>query len=171
MSAFTGPLSLTELDRDWRLWRLDQPLRYEVGRLGSGQVIEAPAGMITDGASVPQPLWSVLSPWGPYSRAAAIHDRLCYLIASGAPHPLARTYARAADVLLEAMAVAGAPLAQRTAMWAAVRAWFTIPDRFRPGDANLYPCGSVQPLSVVLDALATARPAGSGPRLRLIPGA
>ena len=148
MSAFTGPLSLTELDADWRLWRLDQPLLYEVGALGSGRAIVAPAGMITDGASVPQPLWACLPTWGAYSRAAVIHDRLCFLIASGAPHPLAPSYARAAEIFAEAMKVSGTPLAQRSAMYLAVRAWFSIPDRFRPGDANPYPCGSVQPADV-----------------------
>ena len=148
MSAFTGPLSLTELDADWRLWRLDQPLTYEVGALGSGRAITAPAGTITDGASVPQPLWACLPAWGAYSRAAVIHDRLCYLIASGQPHPLAPTYARAVEIFAEAMKVSSTPLAQRQAMVLAVRAWFSIPDRFRPGDANPYPCGSVQPADV-----------------------
>lgn len=154
MSAFTGPLSLTELDADWRLWRLDTPLTFEVGSLGSGKAVTAPVGMITDGASVPRTLWSCIPPWGPYSRAAVIHDRLCYLLASGAPHPLAPTYAAAADIFLEAMQVGGTPLCQRQEMYLAVRAWFTIPDRFRPGDTNPLPCGSVQPLDVVLEQLA-----------------
>lgn len=34
MSAFTGPLTLTHLDADWRKWRLESALRYEVGALG-----------------------------------------------------------------------------------------------------------------------------------------
>ena len=50
-------------------------------------------------------------------------------------------------------------ISQRELMHVAVRAWFDIPDRFRPGDANPYPCGSVQPLDVVIAHLAGRRAA------------
>jgi hypothetical protein len=153
MSAFTGPLSITELDRDWKLWRLNEPLVYEVGSLGSGRVIACPAGMITDGASVPQPFWSLLPVWGSYSRAAAVHDRLCYLLEQGTPHPEALTYQAAASIFDEAMAVCGTPLAERETMTAAVRAFYLIPKAIRPKDINPYPCGSVQALGVVLAAI------------------
>ena len=41
-SAFTGPLTLTQLD-DWKLWRLEQPLRYEIGRYFLGRARSASA--------------------------------------------------------------------------------------------------------------------------------
>ena len=159
MSAFTGPLSLTELDKDWRLWRLNQPLLYEVGSLGSGKVIVCPEGMITDGASVPQPLWDALPSWGTYSRAAAVHDRLCYLLDHDKPHPLAPTYQDAASIFDEAMQVCGTPEAERAVMTEAVRAFYLIPASIRPKDRNPYPCGSVQPLEVAVAAIASRKAA------------
>ena len=159
MSAFTGPISATELDLYARLWRLNEPLRYEKGHKGSGLWIVAPAGMITDGASVPRILWTLLPPWGSYSRAAAIHDYLCYLIAIGRPHPLAPTYQAAADIFDEAMKVCRTPIHERALIITGVRLWFTIPDAFRPKDSNPYPCGSVQPSSVVLEHIARQKAA------------
>ena len=44
-----------------------------------GLLWEAPAGLLTDGASIPWPLWSVIgSPFaGEYRYAAVIHDQYC----------------------------------------------------------------------------------------------
>lgn len=95
MSAFTGALTITHLDVDWRVWRLERPLRYEVGSLGSGRLVEVPAGFVTDGASVPRAFWALLPVWGRYSRAAVVHDYLCVLINQGAPHDLAPDRRRA----------------------------------------------------------------------------
>lgn len=36
-----------------------------------------PRGYLTDGASVPRPLWSLIPPWGSYGQAAVMHDWLC----------------------------------------------------------------------------------------------
>lgn len=137
MSAFTGPLSLTHLDADWRLWSLNEPLVYEVGALGSGRVVTAPAGMRTDGASVPQILWAFLPAWGRYSRAAVIHDFLCNCLAATPLDPatlaaLATAFPdglnrRVADgVFLEAMAVCGTGWLARHIMWAAVRLYAVV---------------------------------------------
>jgi hypothetical protein len=121
MSSFTGPLTLTHLDADWRQWRLEQPFVYEVGFLGSGRVISVPVGFVTDGASVPRPLWSLLPAWGRYSRAAVIHDYLCVLLNSGTPHAEAGTRRKADAVFYEAMKVCGVGGVVRFVMWAAVR--------------------------------------------------
>lgn len=121
MSAFTGPLTLTHLDLNWRQWRLERPFAYEVGALGSGAEIEAPAGMITDGASVPRLFWAVLPAWGRYSRAAVIHDFLCNRINAGNPHRLAPNRAAADAIFREAMAVCGVSAPVRFLMWLAVR--------------------------------------------------
>jgi hypothetical protein len=121
MSAFTGSLTLTELDTDWRLWRMETPLIYEVGELGSGRRIAVPAGFETDGASVPRFLWAVLPTWGKYSRAAVIHDYLGTLLMAGTPHPEGQHQRIIDSVFLEAMAVLEVQLPIRWSMWAAVR--------------------------------------------------
>ncbi len=121
MSQFTGPLRLEHLDADWRLWRLLEPLRYEVGHLGSGQVVEVPAGFVTDGASVPRVLWGWLPAWGRWSRAATLHDYGYGLIHEGAPHPLMVTRQEADRVFYEAMLVSGVNRPTALVMWLAVR--------------------------------------------------
>jgi hypothetical protein len=121
MSAFTGALTLTELDLDWRSWRLESPLTYEVGALGSGKIVTAPVGFVTDGASVPRVFWSALPAWGRYSRAAVIHDYLCTCINARDPHPLAPTRKVADGIFREAMKVCGVSALLRFVMWVAVR--------------------------------------------------
>ena len=121
MSAFTGALTVTHLDIDWRQWRLENPLRYEIGALGSGMIVDVPAGFVTDGASVPRVFWSALPAWGSYSRAAVIHDYLCVRINAGQPHPMAPTRAEADAIFREAMAVCGTAAIVRLLMWLAVR--------------------------------------------------
>src|SRR5574341_241530 len=57
-----------------RLWRLEEPLAY---RARDGRVFLVPAGFITDGASLPRPLWFLYPPFGgEYDRAAIVHDCL-----------------------------------------------------------------------------------------------
>lgn len=121
MSAFTGPLTITHLDTDWREWRLEQPLIYEVGELGSGRVIEVPAGFITDGASIPRILWALLPTWGRYSRAAVIHDYLGTRLTEGRPHAYGQTQKVADEVFLEAMEVCGVSVSVRFTLYLSVR--------------------------------------------------
>ncbi len=121
MSRFTGPLTLTHLDVDWRRWRLETPLTYAVGSKNSFSTIIVPAGFVTDGASVPQPLWAILPAWGRYSRAAVLHDFLVAALRSGAPHPHAPKRRIADRIFLEAMKVCGVHWYVRWPMYAAVR--------------------------------------------------
>jgi len=92
MSTFLGDLTVTQLsDRaggSWRLWRLAEDLRYD---LGGGVVVVVPAGFITDGPSIPQIFWNILPVWGSWSRAGVVHDFLCCLLALGRPHEAAPT--------------------------------------------------------------------------------
>jgi hypothetical protein len=47
-----------------------------------------PAVTMSDGASVPRPLWWFLPPWGdPSTWAAILHDYLCQRIETGVPVP------------------------------------------------------------------------------------
>ena len=107
MGAFTSELTITHLSGNgrhcWRLWRLAEPLIYEVGGRGSGRVILVSKDFITDGSSIPQFLWSILPVWARYSRAGVIHDYLCYRIAVNNPHPEAPTRDHADRDFLEAM--------------------------------------------------------------------
>lgn len=122
MSRFTGELTITQLDVDYRTWRLEQPLVYEVGDENSGHLIEVHKLFETDGASIPRLFWCILPTWGRYSRAAVVHDYLYNELREGTePHPEAPTRQRADAIFLEAMAVCGVGFMTRWIMWAAVR--------------------------------------------------
>lgn len=56
---------------DW--WELYFPITE---MLSDGETIEVQAGYVTDFASVPPLLWSVIPPIGKYNRAAILHDYL-----------------------------------------------------------------------------------------------
>lgn len=122
MSAFTGPLTVTQVDANWRMWVLAQQLTYEVGFKGSGRAICVPQGFPTDGATVPRALWALLPYWGTYSRAAVVHDYLLIRLRTGDPHPEAPTRRQADRIFLEAMEVCGTGRIVRTLMYWAVRA-------------------------------------------------
>ncbi|WP_019196388.1 DUF1353 domain-containing protein [Afipia birgiae] len=122
MSRFTGELTITQLDVDYRTWRLEQPLVYEVGEENSGHVIEVHKLFETDGASIPRLFQSFLPTWGRYSRAAVVHDYLYNELRPGTqPHPEAPTRQRADAIFYEAMEVSGVGFFTRWIMWAAVR--------------------------------------------------
>jgi hypothetical protein len=87
MSAFTGPLTVTQLDVHWRQWRIEQTLRYEIGALEFGNIVDVPAGYETDGASVPRMFWWLLPTWGRYCRAAAVHNFIVGHVEAGNPLP------------------------------------------------------------------------------------
>lgn len=56
--------------RGQRLFRIARRFRY-IGSLGT---IEVPENFITDGASVPRVFQNIFPPFGPYFKAAIIHD-------------------------------------------------------------------------------------------------
>jgi len=114
MSDFASqPLTVTEQFSDWREWRLEQPLTF--------RAVTVPAGFITDGASVPRPLWWFIPSWGSYSRAAVVHDYLCLQLAQGTPHASAPTRKAADAIFYDAMVDCGVNTTVRFLMWAAVR--------------------------------------------------
>jgi hypothetical protein len=121
MSSFTSELTLTHMDANWKLWRLERDFTYEVGDKGSGRAITVPKGFLTDGASVPQFLWSMFPAWGSYSRAALVHDYLCYRLHEGVPHPEGKTRKDADKIFAEAMKVCGTGSLIRFVMYVGVR--------------------------------------------------
>lgn len=120
-AMFSGQLTITQTDVGGRTWRLEAPVRYAS--------IEAPAGFVTDGATVPAHLRFLLPTWGSYSRAAVIHDVLCVALGKGAPHPLAPTWKSAALLFREMMIAEGTGVALRTTMFLIVYLWAIWRDR------------------------------------------
>lgn len=75
MSAYTAAV-IRPVGKDWELVT---PLSWEIGRLGTGLVIEAPAGFVTDLASIPWWGRFAFSPSdGRTAKAAIVHDFLLY---------------------------------------------------------------------------------------------
>lgn len=87
-----------------------RPFRYSVGQ--SGQVIEVPAGFVTDYASIPSAFWGILGPHGRYGRAAVIHDYLYWSQTC--------TRAQADNLLMIAMRELGVRPSQRFAVYQGV---------------------------------------------------
>ncbi len=106
----------TQLELEWidgQTWRLTSDFAYEtdVGTLGR---IVVPASFVTDFASIPRVLWTVLPPTGAYGRAAVIHDRLYRT-------PSVATRAEADRVLYEAMGLCDVSWLTRHVIYAGVR--------------------------------------------------
>ena len=93
-----------------RFYRLTEPMRVT---LNGRPLCTVPAGFITDFASVPRALWSIIPPHGKYSPAAVLHDYLYFT----AMFP--RAYAD--DIFLDAMRDLGVAMWKRWAMYAGVR--------------------------------------------------
>lgn len=116
MSSFTAELDvrITQKKRDGRpLAELLTSFTYEVGDLGSGDVIAVPAGYPTDFASVPRALWPIEPPLGDAGKAAVLHD---WLYETGE-----RPRAEADRIFAEAMAVLEVPRWKRWLIHRAVR--------------------------------------------------
>ena len=97
---------------DGRHWLLVEDLSYELPD-GQGSIV-VPAGFLTDFASIPRPLWSLVGdPGGPWAPAAVVHD---YLYRTGL-----MPRAEADAIFYEAMAAEGIRTTKRWLMWLAVR--------------------------------------------------
>ena len=87
-----------------------EPLLYQTTH---GSTITVPAGFKSDGASIPQPLWSMVGcPVGPYWLAAIVHDYLYQRT------ELAKEYCD--SILNEAMEALAVPTEQRLAIYEGV---------------------------------------------------
>jgi hypothetical protein len=120
VNAFANPLDVQILDatRDGRVTaKLLEPFSYEAQSAGGVDTIVAPAGFVTDFASVPWGAWNLEPPLGDAAKAAVIHD---YLYAT---RGLDGRYGRAeADgIFRQALEAAGVPAWKRWLLWAAVR--------------------------------------------------
>lgn len=111
MSSFTTPADMRMVGR--YSFELLAPFEFHVGEYPSAEVIRVPAGFVTDLASIPRALWSILPPHGKWAKAAIVHDYL-YV------HAI-RNKSYADKVFLEGMEVLGVGKIRRTAMYWAVR--------------------------------------------------
>ena len=88
-------------------------LVYQIGT--TSHVIVVPAGFVTDFASTPRAIWSVLPPTGRYQLAAIVHDFLYW------DQRCSRE--QADDLLRVAMAESRVDPKQRDVIWRAVRSF------------------------------------------------
>lgn len=139
-TAFSAPLDTrydaeasTALGADH--WRVLREFRFwsHIPRLGRVWVT-VPAGYLTDGASVPRLLWSLIPPWGQYGQAAVVHDLLCeYLrVMTDAGELVAITRAECDQLFLVAMQVLQVPQPRCGAMHAGVSAYRIVSRTHRP---------------------------------------
>ena len=90
------------------------------------RAIRVPKGFITDFASVPKAFWSIIPPYGKYTKAAVLHDYLYHM--KGFPKEtwkseIPYTRKECDRIFLQAMKVLGVSLVKRGIMYNAVR-WF-----------------------------------------------
>lgn len=75
MSSFTKELRVKVLEDGARYEVLDEFVYY---RDNDGNIkLRVEEGFVTDFASVPRLFWSIFPPFGRYTKAAVLHDRLC----------------------------------------------------------------------------------------------
>ncbi len=115
MSGFRTQLRIEDTGRvvgGRSIYRLLEPLVYDIGAEGSGFTVRVEAGNETDFASVPRFLFPIFPPTGKYNKAAVIHDDL-----------YRRGFSKVVSdaVFLDAMECLGVPWWQRTMMYLAVR--------------------------------------------------
>lgn len=84
--------------------------------------ITVPAGTMSDGATVPRPLWWFLPPWGdPVTAAAIIHDFICERLDLGFPVPGGKTRADCDGLFRQCLLDIGIPTWRAYACWVGVR--------------------------------------------------
>jgi hypothetical protein len=94
---------------DGRNVTLLEVLRYTTK---SGELIEAPIGTSSDGASTPKWMWNLIPPFGSYWLAAVLHDYLYRLTQKPKDY--------CDDIILEAMESLGVDLILREAIYEGV---------------------------------------------------
>lgn len=87
-----------------------EELRYTTE---AGEVITAPIGTTTDGASTPSVIWPIIPPFGPYYLAVVLHDFL-YRVTQ-------RDRSECDSICLEAMKSLGISLLLREAIYEGIR--------------------------------------------------
>lgn len=95
-------------------FRVAESFRYYLGEKYADQWVFVPAGMLTDLASIPSFVWSLLPPSGKYGAAAIVHDRLCNTLEITQSGKAVSIERKKADAILgEAMEVLKVPYWKR----------------------------------------------------------
>lgn len=120
MSSFTSPAILEVLDN--YCFRVVDPFQFYRGEAVKPEsTYTVPAGFVTDLASVPRILWTLLPPHGRYAKAAILHD---YLLTLSRKRQLSRYEA---DIIFyEAMRVLNVPMWQAWLMYKAVSLYTAV---------------------------------------------
>lgn len=113
-----APEEVTAAGGERQLYRLTADFVYSSDAVG---VLTAPAGMLTDFASIPRAIWNLLDPEDPcILRGSIIHDA-CYKYGGSFPGREAINRAQADGALREAMGISGATKFQMFAVYHALR--------------------------------------------------
>lgn len=107
-------------------WFLMEPIRrvIMIPRLNRNAWVSIPKFYLTDGATVPRPMWSLIPPWGDHGEAAIIHDYLCdYLTVQTQNGPMDITRKEADRVFYDVMRDTGVGGIKARTMYAAVAAY------------------------------------------------
>jgi hypothetical protein len=125
-----------------RYWTVVKRIRYQTDLLKSsypgergvqGKIIVVPRGFVTDFASIPRGLRSIVTKDGPNRWAAILHDYL-YSLGGKGPKGLPRKVCD--DMFMEAMIDLGVPMWKRKLMYRGVRAggWYRWDERGKQTD-------------------------------------
>lgn len=116
MSSFTTPLIVKVLDSGSSYELQEGFSYYRADKDSKLPDIEVPAGFITDFASVPRIFWSILPPFGRYTKSAVLHDFLCEEWKKGK-----NTRKKADSIFLESMKAVGVKRLTRVLLYLGVR--------------------------------------------------
>lgn len=134
MSSFTRANATIAFDREASLileknhWRNIAPFRYYIGEKDSNEWVDVPAGMLSDGATVPFPVNALIPAWGTYGQAVLLHDLLCNtytkkVIIDGVVTPVRIDRAEIDRILGEAMVVLKVEAWRRVTIMAGVTSY------------------------------------------------
>lgn len=98
-------------------WQLTAPLYFYFDEKHKDEGVLVKEGFVTDFATVPRLIWSIIPPLGRYTKAAVLHD---YLYEN--PH-LVKNKKEADKIFLQAMEILGVERWKRTIMYLSVRAF------------------------------------------------
>lgn len=122
-------------------WLLHQEFTYYIGSLDSNRYVRVPAGFLSDGASVPKPLRSLVGRMGRHSQAAVLHDYLIEAHAISVIDPVTGVVSKveidrkeADEIFFESLRVLDVPAWDRFLIQAAVNLYRIV---IRPKAPNV----------------------------------
>ena len=109
---------------DSHRFKLFRSFTFHLASKYGSRSIRIPAGFVTDFASVPKAFWSIVPPYGKYTKAAVLHDYLYHM--KGFPREtweskIPYTRKECDRIFLQAMEVLGVGRTKRYIMYQAVR--------------------------------------------------